>query len=676
MGRSVWQLASLLVGAALAYFTPEKGFPQHVDPPKLKASFNLQPTGRYLVRVEPVAQSTEFPRPYDVVEALRNDAILPKAKAAYELFRYPPLGTGDRFFPTEEYHIPPHRWYLVDMGTPRGAGATVAQAWDQAYVMFGQLSGDKYRNQHFSFFVEPDLLSSGVMAASGSCASSPTTQTCHGKEFKCSLLNSTNVALSLDAAPSCEWAPIVAKDDTTFSLNWPLERLGLLEAQRSVNWRSAESATGIAILDTGYFAGNPALPTRLNVQWARSFIDGIDGHEKPHQAIDPGRVGNCGHGTATMALLAAGPTKVCEGSQIGTVTLGGAPAANVLPVRIAESVIHLWTSSMAAGIAYASMPSVIHKDIMGSKFEKALVRRPSVISISMGGVASRSWADAINLAYELGVVVVAASGNNFGNFPTRHVVYPARFHRAIAAVGITWDSKPYEASPPEKFVMQGNFGPIRVMGNALSAYTPNTPWVGRRKTLNVLDIDGAGTSSATPQIAAAAAHLFEQCNPYLMKHFPEEKQSWKRAQFVRNALWSTALSSLNEERLVPEKFGRGRLNTIAALAVCNTDRTPDVTRAPIDSADWPFFRILFGLGEQKDPANLDPMFELEASQIEMSEAPPELQQRIAANEEEWERGGSSDQLNVEDLAKKLRDHILRSGSQHLQKRVGCPGRRC
>ena len=42
--------------------------------------------------------------------------------------------------------------------------------------------------------------------------------------------------------------------------------------------------------------------------------------------------------------------------------------------------------------------------------------------MSMGGIASAAWADAVNMAYEAGIVFVAAAGNNFSagifGFPT------------------------------------------------------------------------------------------------------------------------------------------------------------------------------------------------------------------------------------------------------------------
>jgi hypothetical protein len=42
---------------------------------------------------------------------------------------------------------------------------------------------------------------------------------------------------------------------------------------------------------------------------------------------------------------------------------------------------------------------------------------------------------AVNALYELGIFIVTAAGNNFGNLPTRNIVYPARFKRWWRLVG-------------------------------------------------------------------------------------------------------------------------------------------------------------------------------------------------------------------------------------------------
>ena len=103
----------------------------------------------------------------------------------------------------------------------------------------------------------------------------------------------------------------------------------------------------------------------------------------------------------------------------------------------------------------------------------------------------------MNRAYETGVVIVAASGNNFSGGVVASVVYPARFNRVIAACGMVSDHSPYYRFL--KFThMQGNFGPASKMKTAIGAYTTNMPWADRGCHQLIME-NGEGTSSATPQ---------------------------------------------------------------------------------------------------------------------------------------------------------------------------------
>ena len=210
-----------------------------------------------------------------------------------------------------------------------------------------------------------------------------------------------------------------------------------------------------------------------------------------NDATDPGYhfpTDNPGHGTATLALLAG--RRVQPPQTTFNDFLGGAPYAEIVPVRIADSVIHFYTSAMARGLRYAVNAGC------------------DVVSISMGGIPARSWADAVNRAYEAGVAIFAAAGNRIGPSPPRYIVYPARFARVVAVCGATSDRTPYY-KPGLHRKMQGCFGPNSKMTTALAAFTPNDPWAVMGCD-NLITHDGGGTSSATPQAAAAAALWLQQ----------------------------------------------------------------------------------------------------------------------------------------------------------------------
>ena len=132
------------------------------------------------------------------------------------------------------------------------------------------------------------------------------------------------------------------------------------------------------------------IPLHLRADLGRNFVDG-----DPNDATDPGRhfpLNQPGHGTATAALLAG--RKVAVARHGFNDFLGGAPHAEVVPIRIADSVVHFRTSSMADGIHYA------------------VDQACDVVSISMGGVPTRAWAAAVNRAYEAGVAIFAAAGKS------------------------------------------------------------------------------------------------------------------------------------------------------------------------------------------------------------------------------------------------------------------------
>src|ERR687898_436052 len=107
---------------------------------------------------------------------------------------------------------------------------------------------------------------------------------------------------------------------------------------------------------------------------ARALVGGPSGNRVRVGILDTG-VDPC-HSTLPLQLLFELQRDLFDDF------LGGAVHAEVVPIRIADSVVHFFSSSMAEGIEYAVTSGC------------------RVISISMGGVPSRRWAHAVNAAYE------------------------------------------------------------------------------------------------------------------------------------------------------------------------------------------------------------------------------------------------------------------------------------
>src|SRR5262245_3004364 len=169
----------------------------------------------------------------------------------------------------------------------------------------------------------------------------------------------------------------------------------------------------------------------------------------------------------------------------------------------------------------------------------------------MGVLPSSAGKTPTSAAYEAGICIVAASGDCIGGAPTHNTVYPARYHRVLSACGVMSDGTPYYDLPFP--ILEGSWGPDSAMTHALAAYTPNTPWA-RIGCPDTVDMTGAGTSSATPQIAAAAALWYE-------KYKAQLPRDWRRVEAVRNALYRSARDTNFKY------YGKGILQAKAALDV-------------------------------------------------------------------------------------------------------------
>lgn len=350
--------------------------------------------------------------------------------------------------------------------------------------------------------------------------------------------------------------------------NWFLRRefsgLGAAQEEMVRFLKGRMAGTRLAHFDTGFDANHATCPKRLRPDLARNFAERTADGSPGLEAVDraDGILANTGHGTATLAILAGR-------------SYGGARDFEVAPFRVCPRVVLIRTSALAEAmdtvLAWRSDPKM----------------RCDVISMSMGGLASKAWADAANALYEAGVVIVTAAGNNFGGLPVEFVVFPARFRRVIAVTGIRADGSPYADLPLQ--LMAGCYGPAGKMRTALAAWTPNIPWA-RRGGGSIVDQDGGGTSAATPQVAAAAALWLERHAAALAA-----QPGWRRVEAVRHALFSTAAGSAPAD--APHKyFGRGVLDARAALDLAPFAEPDAYKSEEADNARFAALRLITGFG--------------------------------------------------------------------------------
>lgn len=320
----------------------------------------------------------------------------------------------------------------------------------------------------------------------------------------------------------------------------------------------------IGHIDTGFLEDHPALPENLDPLHAnfcsgRKKMGAIDNDAKLAVAEQHG------HGNATLSILAGNWVDLNETDANYRGFFGAIPYAKVLPIKISETVALLSGRNFAKAVDYA------------------IEQGCDVITMSMAGLPSKTMAKAVNRAYEAGVVIVSAASNCFSkNFFKKKLpkktLYPARYHRVIAATGAAYNHKPYlnrfqdgscEGTGLEKraaggFYMQTCYGPEYVLRTSVAAYTPNISWFSFNTenndgTKTYYTKNGGGTSSATPQVAAAAAI-------YIQKYKKELDQftgsnAWKKAEIVRQALFQSA----DDSTVFNYVYGNGILKAHNAL---------------------------------------------------------------------------------------------------------------
>lgn len=310
----------------------------------------------------------------------------------------------------------------------------------------------------------------------------------------------------------------------------------------------------IAHIDTGY-RKHISQPKGLKIELGRNFINGQNTNDAEDKFNTGFPAEQDGHGCATLAILAGNEIQDGQGYVPYKGFVGAIPFAEVIPIRICETVYNLFNANdVATAIDYA------------------VKNNCEVITMSMAGYPTQAVAAAVNRAYEKGVIMVTAAGNNWfqglQKAAPKSVLYPARFERVIAATGACYDGFPYDSEAPRTNaitsrsaggeVMQGNWGPEAIMDHALAAYTPNLFWANNDNNMPFLR-SGGGTSSATPQIAAAAALWLSYNRAELSKlHAP-----WQRVEAARKALFSTASKAYP---LYKKYYGNGIVRAHKALS--------------------------------------------------------------------------------------------------------------
>ena len=249
-------------------------------------------------------------------------------------------------------------------------------------------------------------------------------------------------------------------DDPHFKYQWHMKQLGVKKAWGTSTGRGVT----VAVIDTGVSSKKDGFFKLLP---GKDFVDG----GKPN---DQG-----GHGTHVAGTIAQ-----ATGNGVGTI--GVAPHARILPVRVLGPNGGN-TEDVANGIIWA------------------VDNGANIINMSLGGPApSELTRNAVRYAYENGVTVIAATGNDGYD---DSIMYPAAYDSVIAVGAVDYDKKPAPYSNQGKEIALcapgGNLDKDSNGDGVPDGVVQETMQNGEWGYWFL-----QGTSMATPHVSGAAALLY------------------------------------------------------------------------------------------------------------------------------------------------------------------------
>jgi subtilisin family serine protease len=301
------------------------------------------------------------------------------------------------------------------------------------------------------------------------------------------------------------WAGQVLTPSQTLLIQWPFVKIGLYDAQM----RSTGSGVIVADLNTGVDTCHPVLRGTLQI----SFVNEATIPENCPTADTP-RVPGFGHGTAVGGII-----KLI------------APQATLWSLRVFDS----------SGVAQAAdvYEAIVYAADHGAK----------VINMSFGTLGqSQTIAEAVNYAYQRGVTMISAAGND----GVDGLMYPAANSqvRSVVAVSVGGVKASFSNYARNAFVSAPG---VKVW----------VPYPERKMSL------ASGTSYAAPMVAAEAA--------LLLSGFARNHSTPPTRNMMDMVLSYTGdnVDALNAPQFWL-KLGRGRINIPKAEDLMGISKLPAV----------------------------------------------------------------------------------------------------
>lgn len=325
----------------------------------------------------------------------------------------------------------------------------------------------------------------------------------------------------------------------------------------------------VAVIDTGVDLDHPDL--EANIIPGTSFVQDVPSPDDDH-----------GHGTHVAGIVAAVAN---NGGAIGV-----SPRAKIMPIKVLDDEGNGSMFEVAKGIIWAAENDA------------------DIINLSLGMRVNSSFMDdAINQAYEQGILLVAAAGNcgndSFAYFNCTYQdqpTYPGAYPKVMAVAST--DRHDQQSS----FSNQGDYIEVAAPGSDISS----TYFDGRYQVLS-------GTSQATPHVAGLAALMWAE--------YPD-----LTAQQIRTHIHQST------DDLGPDgkdtTYGHGRINIGRAIDTLTSPNTlpisvlPATSSLPQSSDDGLFVpgELLVRLGPTSDEARVLNTISQQVGHVRVLDTIPQL----------------------------------------------------
>jgi serine protease len=369
------------------------------------------------------------------------------------------------------------------------------------------------------------------------------------------------------AEPNYIYRGLFVPNDTDYPSQWhyPLIKLDKLWDDLTLGGNFDDlSALTVAVLDTGIGKDSG---DNDHVELTGIFRDQydfvsyasiwLDGNGPDNDATDPSDSNSGYHGTHVAGTIGA-----ITNNSVGVAGVGGGDGSGVriMPLRVLGKNGIGYSTDISQAILYAAGLSAELPDY----YSTPPSQKADVINMSFGSYGSSSLImDAVNDAYNEGVILVAAAGNE----STRARVYPAAYNNVISVSAVSVGAqRAYYSNYGDTIDITAPGGDIRF----------DLDFDGQDDGVLSTIINGGadgydyfqGTSMAAPHVSGAAAIVLKglQDNP-LIDPTPVN---------VKNILKTSAIDLGNQDF-----YGAGLLNVYAAAyAAWSQTQGPDLQPFP------------------------------------------------------------------------------------------------